>query len=145
MSLRRRNVLVPQGAINSDRKQELQETTVPSEGKKVRSQVFMLKSSFQSRLIKLRGCHQDQRKKHNDFSVTFLNCVLLLLPVAESDSEEEEEEDSEGEDGEDGEMSSQSSRRRYPSRSKNSRSTRLTRNSAGADRKRTGKHYNNRL
>ncbi|XP_068564112.1 bromodomain and WD repeat-containing protein 3 isoform X2 [Cebidichthys violaceus] len=56
----------------------------------------------------------------------------------ESDSEEEEE-DSEGEDGE---MSSQSSRRRYPSRSKNSRSensrsTRLTRNSAGADRKRT--------
>ncbi|XP_034403808.1 bromodomain and WD repeat-containing protein 3 isoform X2 [Cyclopterus lumpus] len=50
----------------------------------------------------------------------------------ESDSEEEE--DSEGEDGE---MSSQSSRRRYPSRNKNSRSTRLTRNSAGADRKRT--------
>ncbi|TNN69768.1 Bromodomain and WD repeat-containing protein 1 [Liparis tanakae] len=50
-------------------------------------------------------------------------------PVAESDSEEEE--DSEGE------MSSQSSRRRYPSRGKNSRSTRLTRNGAGADRKRT--------
>ncbi|XP_028428094.1 bromodomain and WD repeat-containing protein 3 isoform X2 [Perca flavescens] len=55
----------------------------------------------------------------------------------ESDSEEEEEE---GE--EDGQMSSQSSRRRYPSRSENSRSkksrsTRLTRNSAGADRKRT--------
>ncbi|KAA8593892.1 hypothetical protein FQN60_004726 [Etheostoma spectabile] len=60
----------------------------------------------------------------------------------ESDSEEEEE------DGEeDGQMSSQSSGRRYPrrgensrsknSRSKNSRSTRLTRNSAGADRKRT--------
>ncbi|XP_034722866.1 bromodomain and WD repeat-containing protein 3 isoform X1 [Etheostoma cragini] len=55
----------------------------------------------------------------------------------ESDSEEEEE------DGEeDGQMSSQSSGRRYPSRSENSRSknsrgTRLTRNSAGADRKRT--------
>lgn len=83
----------------------------------------------------------------------FLRCVLkksditgdmLSLPVAESDSDEEEEEeefDSEGEDGEDGEMSSQSAGRRYPSRNKNSRSTRLTRNSAGADRKRTGKRY----
>ncbi len=87
----------------------------------------------------------------------FLSCILkknditgdmLLLPVAESDSDEEEEEeeeeeefDSEGEDGEDGGMSSQSSGRRYPSRSKNSRSTRLTRNSAGADRKRAGKHH----
>ncbi|XP_073339421.1 bromodomain and WD repeat-containing protein 3 isoform X2 [Pagrus major] len=61
----------------------------------------------------------------------------------ESDSEEEEEDDeeeeseSEGEDREDGEMSSHSSGRRYPSRSKNNRSTRLTRNSTGADRKRT--------
>ncbi|XP_036928040.1 bromodomain and WD repeat-containing protein 3 isoform X1 [Acanthopagrus latus] len=61
--------------------------------------------------------------------------------VAESDSEEEddeeEESESEGEDREDGEMSSHSSGRRYPSRSKNNRSTRLTRNSTGADRKRT--------
>lgn len=74
---------------------------------------------------------------------------MLSLPVAESDSEEEEEEDddeeeeefdSEGEEGEDGEMSSQSSGRRYPSRAKKSHSTRLTRNSAAADRKRTGKH-----
>lgn len=67
---------------------------------------------------------------------------MLLLPVAESDSEEEDEEEeeseSEGEDREDGEMSSHSSGRRYPSRSKNNRSTRLTRNSTGADRKRTG-------
>ncbi|XP_037631117.1 bromodomain and WD repeat-containing protein 3 [Sebastes umbrosus] len=69
--------------------------------------------------------------------VTRNNRAKRRKKVAESDSEEEEEEDSEGEDGEDGEMSSQSSRRRYPSRSKNSRSTRLTRNSAGADRKRT--------
>lgn len=72
-----------------------------------------------------------------------------VLPAAESDSEEEEDDDeeeeeefdSEGEDGEDGEISSQSTGRRYPSRNKNSRSTRLTRNSAGADRKRTGKHH----
>lgn len=71
-----------------------------------------------------------------------------MLPVAESDSEEEEEDDdeeeefdSEGEEGEDGEMCSQSSGRRYPSRTKKSGSTRLTRNSAAADRKRTGKHY----
>jgi len=67
------------------------------------------------------------------FTGPFLSCTCgLLLLVAESDSEEEE--DSEGE------MSSQASRRRYPSRGKNSRSTRLIRNSAGADRKRTGKH-----
>lgn len=66
---------------------------------------------------------------------------MLLLPVAESDSEEEEEEEEFDSEGEVGKMSSQSSGRRYPSRSKNSRSTRLTRNSAGADRKRTGKRY----
>ncbi|XP_042342206.1 bromodomain and WD repeat-containing protein 3 isoform X2 [Plectropomus leopardus] len=55
----------------------------------------------------------------------------------EDEEEEEEEFDSDGEDGEEGGVSSQPSRRRYPSRSKTSRSTRLTRNSAGADRKRT--------
>ncbi|XP_033487229.2 bromodomain and WD repeat-containing protein 3 isoform X1 [Epinephelus lanceolatus] len=73
--------------------------------------------------------------------VTRSNCAKQRKKVADSDSEEEDEDeeeyDSEGEDGEDGGMSSQSSGRRYPSRSKNSRSTRLTRNSAGADRKRS--------
>uniref|UniRef100_A0A665U0E2 Bromodomain and WD repeat domain containing 1 n=1 Tax=Echeneis naucrates TaxID=173247 RepID=A0A665U0E2_ECHNA len=76
----------------------------------------------------------------NDFRAN-----MILLAVAESDSEEEEEEEeeeSEGEEGEDGGMSSQSSGHRYPSRMKNSsRRTRLTRNSAAADRKQTGTHY----
>lgn len=77
--------------------------------------------------------HHQLRQKAR---VTRRNCAKQRKKVAESDSEEEEEEEFDSE-GEVGKMSSQSSGRRYPSRSKNSRSTRLTRNSAGADRKRT--------
>uniref|UniRef100_A0AAQ4S5Y9 Bromodomain and WD repeat domain containing 1 n=1 Tax=Gasterosteus aculeatus aculeatus TaxID=481459 RepID=A0AAQ4S5Y9_GASAC len=54
----------------------------------------------------------------------------------EEDEEEEEEEEDDDSEGEEGKRPSQSLRSRYPSRSKSSRSTRLTRNSAGADRKR---------
>ncbi|KAM9359280.1 bromodomain and WD repeat-containing protein 3 [Symphorus nematophorus] len=81
--------------------------------------------------------HHQLRQKAR---VTRSNCAKQRKKVAESDSEEEEDDEEEEEfdsEGEDGEMSSQSTGRRYPSRSKNSRSTRLTRNSAGADRKRT--------
>lgn len=54
----------------------------------------------------------------------------------EEDNEEEVEEEFDSEDGEEEEMSSQSKAHHYPSRN-----TRLTRNSATADRKRTGKGY----
>ncbi|XP_044057569.1 bromodomain and WD repeat-containing protein 3 isoform X2 [Siniperca chuatsi] len=80
--------------------------------------------------------HHQLRQKAR---VTRRNCAKQRKKESDSeeDDEEEEEFDSEREDREDREMSSQSSGRRYPSRSKNSGSTRLTRNSAGADRKRT--------
>ncbi|XP_068173110.1 bromodomain and WD repeat-containing protein 3 [Antennarius striatus] len=83
------------------------------------------------------GSSRHHQRRQNA-RVTRRNCTKQRHKV--SDSEEEEEElDSEGEDedGEDVENSSRSSGRRYPSRNKNSRSTRLTRNKAGADRKRT--------